>query len=948
MDTHELQARLALKYDTFENWSDTSKDDQGANLILLKGEIGFCEISSPDVSIPIVLFKVGNGVSKFNALPWATAKAADVYTWAKASDVVFDEAAKTITFVNGEGDGEDKVFSLNYMTETEVLNALKDITDPIIAEVAELSAEIDKLGTETAVEELRSTIQEVQNTMATTEDLAATNQTVSNLDGELTIISENFTNHVGESEAEFAEIRETITTETSKLATKQEVSEIQSTVQGLQNVVATKEELNTTNQTVATLEEELNSAKDDLATYKTTTDAEFAEVRTEIASEVAELATSEALTEVRNTVHSIQTTTVTKDELTETLKTKADVDHLHEDVYEVQGVAGALFSELREESRKYTEDLVATKDDKGSADAAEEAAKAYTDTQLQSKVGIETVPDQINTHNLSADTHADIRSLISEVSEQLETFLTAATDGDGDGKTIDRLSEVLALINENKEDLDDLTINKVNVSDIVSDLTKAATATQVLAASAGIELKTSLDSLQNSLTSNVQTINSDIAGLETELAKKAQKDHGTHVTYAGADSKPLMDGTATIGTAATVAKSDHVHPTDTSRASKDALDSHINNKSGNPHNVTLGNLNITASAEELNYTKGVTSAIQTQLNDKAASATLNSHTNNTTNHITSTERTNWNAAKTHADSTHAPSNAEKNQNAFSKISVANNNTAVEADSVTDTLTFAGSNVTITPDATNDKITFSVADGSTSAKGVVQLTNSTSSTSTTTAATPNSVKSAYDLANQAKTEADSAKKLSVSAGSTTQPVYFSSGKPVATTYTLGKSVPSDAVFTDTKYTHPSYDTKDIGLYKVKVDNTGHVSSTAAVTKADITALGIPSSDTTYGVVSTTADGLAPKRDGSTTKFLRADGTWAAPPDTDTKVTNYARVATTKIYLTGATGSVNAAQYYDSNVYLDTTAGRLAATSFKIGEGCNLVYDSTNKCVSFQFI
>lgn len=41
------------------------------------------------------------------------------------------------------------------------------------------------------------------------------------------------------------------------------------------------------------------------------------------------------------------------------------------------------------------------------------------------------------------------------------------------------------------------------------------------------------------------------------------------------------------------------------------------------------------------------------------------------------------------------------------------------------------------------------------------------------------------------------KLS-SKGSATQPVYFSNGVPVATTYTLGKSVPSDAVFTDTTY------------------------------------------------------------------------------------------------------------------------------------------------------
>lgn len=45
-------------------------------------------------------------------------------------------------------------------------------------------------------------------------------------------------------------------------------------------------------------------------------------------------------------------------------------------------------------------------------------------------------------------------------------------------------------------------------------------------------------------------------------------------------------------------------------------------------------------------------------------------------------------------------------------------------------------------------------------------------------------------------ADTATKLTSSAGSATQPVYFSDGKPVATTYTLGKSVPSNAVFTDT--------------------------------------------------------------------------------------------------------------------------------------------------------
>ena len=49
----------------------------------------------------------------------------------------------------------------------------------------------------------------------------------------------------------------------------------------------------------------------------------------------------------------------------------------------------------------------------------------------------------------------------------------------------------------------------------------------------------------------------------------------------------------------------------------------------------------------------------------------------------------------------------------------------------------------------------VVTGTTSAVGVLQLTDSTSSTSATTAATPNAVKTAYDLANTANTTANAA-------------------------------------------------------------------------------------------------------------------------------------------------------------------------------------------------
>ena len=208
-------------------------------------------------------------------------------------------------------------------------------------------------------------------------------------------------------------------------------------------------------------------------------------------------------------------------------------------------------------------------------------------------------------------------------------------------------------------------------------------------------------------------------------------------------------------------------------------------------------------------------------------------------------------------------------------------------------------------------------------------------------------------------ATSAVKLdTASAGSATQPVYFSGGKPVATTYTLGKSVPSNAVFTDTNtwvalkgattdadgtagyapapakgaanrylrsdgtwavppdtnttyaaatqsaqglmsaadkkkldgiasganaYTHPAHTAKSAGLYKVTVDALGHVSAATAVTKADITALGIPGSDTntTYSPFTAAtasaagAQGLVPApAAGDQAKFLRGDKTWTA--------------------------------------------------------------------------
>ena len=58
----------------------------------------------------------------------------------------------------------------------------------------------------------------------------------------------------------------------------------------------------------------------------------------------------------------------------------------------------------------------------------------------------------------------------------------------------------------------------------------------------------------------------------------------------------------------------------------------------------------------------------------------------------------------------------------------------------------------------------------------------------------------------------------------------------------------------KYTHPAHTARTSGLYKITVDSLGHVTAVAKVEKPDITALGIPGSDTTYSLASAYKNGL----------------------------------------------------------------------------------------------
>ncbi len=80
-----------------------------------------------------------------------------------------------------------------------------------------------------------------------------------------------------------------------------------------------------------------------------------------------------------------------------------------------------------------------------------------------------------------------------------------------------------------------------------------------------------------------------------------------------------------------------------------------------------------------------------------------------------------------------------------------------------------------------------------------------------------------------------------------------------------------------YTHPVYPERTAGLYKVTVDGKGHVSQAAAVSKADITALGIPEQDTTYSAATGSIAGLMSAADKNKLDAFGTADTYALKTD-----------------------------------------------------------------------
>lgn len=117
------------------------------------------------------------------------------------------------------------------------------------------------------------------------------------------------------------------------------------------------------------------------------------------------------------------------------------------------------------------------------------ATESYVNTQIAA-IHTPDVSGQINTHNTSTDSHNDIRLLI----EGLTTRLNALADSDD--TTLDQMGEVVAYIKNNKSLIDGITTNKVNVADIINNLTTNVT-TKPLSAAQGVALKALIDALDD-------------------------------------------------------------------------------------------------------------------------------------------------------------------------------------------------------------------------------------------------------------------------------------------------------------------------------------------------------------------------------------------------------------------------------------------------------------------
>lgn len=304
--------------------------------------------------------------------------------------------------------------------------------------------------------------------------------------------------------------------------------------------------------------------------------------------------------------------------------------------------------------------------------------------------------------------------------------------------------------------------------------------------------------------------------LDSGLAKKAEKAH-THIkSEVGLNN---VDNTSDINKPVSTAQRKAIDDAYTnSNAYTDQKIVELIN--GAPETMdTLKEL-----SDAINENKNVESALNEAIGKKANQTELDTHTGNTTIHITASERTNWNKAKTHADSTHARTDATKTEK-----SNTNGNIKING---TETIVYTHPGSGTNPHGTT--------------KSDVGLGNVDN-----TADVNKSVKHAKS--------ADSATNASK-----------------VNNHTVESNVPANAKFTDTTYSN--FVKSGSGAKNGLVPAPSTTAGTTKYLREDGTWQTPPNTNTwiAFKGATSSADGTAgyvpaPAK-GQQTKFFRADGTW----------------------------------------------------------------------------
>lgn len=190
---------------------------------------------------------------------------------------------------------------------------------------------------------------------------------------------------------------------------------------------------------------------------------------------------------------------------------KASTSHNHDDRYYTGTEVDAMLTSKSDSTHKHDDAY----DTKGAANTALESAKSYTDTKTSGLASTSSVNTSISTHNSSISAHNDIRILIEELTERLNTL------ADSDDTTLDQMSEIVEYIKSNKELIDSITTSKVNVDDIVNNLTTNV-ANKPLSAAQGVAIKGLIDALQ------------------TEVDGKADEEHSHTITASASDDDVVV------------------------------------------------------------------------------------------------------------------------------------------------------------------------------------------------------------------------------------------------------------------------------------------------------------------------------------------------------------------------------------------------------------------------